>query len=100
MTGRLFGADPRGRGAAAGAAAGARVRDAGQVRHTNRLSPPFLQLGTKIARSIAEAGPHTCFLTVAPLPLCRSGKWHLGQGAFRYGPTARGFNEFFGQRNA
>ena len=37
MTARMFGADPRGRGAAAGAAAGARLRDAGQVRHTVTL---------------------------------------------------------------
>lgn len=25
-----------------------------------------------------------------------SGKWHLGSGHFKYGPTGRGFHEFFG----
>jgi hypothetical protein len=29
-----------------------------------------------------------------------AGKWHLGHGAYKYSPTARGFHEFFGGYNA
>ena len=31
---------------------------------------------------------------------CDTRKWHLGHGELKFGPTGRGFDEFFGHYNA